>query len=84
MRQPFEHRLIDIDPSWREKMLRGEAVPTHDLSLPVINDVFAGIVVPSDAKGAAPAASNLVLRRWNEGSDCTLLLIDDENRLVRS
>ncbi len=72
------------DPAWREKMLRGEAVPMQDLSVRLIDDGFAGIIVPSYAKGAPPATSNLVLWRWNEDADCTLVLVDDEDRLGRS
>jgi len=75
--------VLLADPGWRERMLRGEAVPTHDLGVRLIDDGFAGIIVPSYAKGAPPAALNLVLWRWNEDPNCTLRLIDDEDRLGR-
>ncbi len=71
------------DPAWRETMLRGRNVPTQNLGARLMKDGFAGIIVPSYAKGAPAGAANLVLWRWNEGGDCMVRVIDDEGRLGR-
>lgn len=52
-------------------------MPTQDLAEAAISKGFAGIIVPSFARGARADALNLVLWRW----DAMLSLIDDDNRL---
>ena len=65
------------DPSWHDAMLAGRAVPTHELAERLIGAGFAGLVVPSYARGAPAEARNLVLWAW----DGQVTLVDDEGRL---
>ena len=65
------------DPAWRERMLTRQPVPTQILAEAAIAQGFAGILVPSYARGAPADALNIVLWRW----DGCLTLVDDANRL---
>lgn len=65
------------DPAWRDRMLSGKPVPTQDLAQAAIMQGFAGILVPSFARGAAAGALNLVLWVW----DRQISLVDDDDRL---
>jgi RES domain-containing protein len=49
------------DPGWRERMLSRQPVLTQDLTEVAVGAGFAGIVVPSYARGAPADALNLVL-----------------------
>ncbi|MGX1308463.1 RES domain-containing protein [Amorphus suaedae] len=71
------------DTGWRERMHRGAAVPTQDLAVALSSAGYAGMLVPSFARGAPPDEMNLVLWRWNTGDRDSLILIDDEKRLSR-
>ncbi|ESZ87839.1 MAG: hypothetical protein Q27BB25_07110 [Blastomonas sp. CACIA14H2] len=76
--QPFAMLPQDLaDPGWRDRMLAGECVPTQDLAEAAIALGYAGIVVPSYARGAPADALNLVLWVW----DGRLELVDDDDRL---
>lgn len=68
-------------PDWRDRMLAGRDVPTHDLVERLVADGFVGLLVPSYAKGSTPRNLNLVLWRWNSGADDRLAVVDDEDRL---
>ena len=75
---PFGCKPPDLtDPAWRDRMLRREAVPTQELAEAALGEGYAGILVPSFARGARPDAINLVLWRWDDA----LTLVDDDNRL---
>ena len=65
------------DPAWRDRMLSGKPVPTQDLAEAAITQGYAGIVVPSYARGAPADALNLVLWDW----DGRITLVDDDDRL---
>ncbi|WP_347304610.1 RES domain-containing protein (plasmid) [Croceibacterium sp. TMG7-5b_MA50] len=65
------------DPAWAEAMARGRPVPTQALAERLVAAGFAGMLVPSYARGAPADALNLVLWRW----DGALTLVDDEGRL---
>lgn len=65
------------DPAWRDLMLARRPVPTQQLAEAAIARGFAGILVPSYARGAPADALNLVLWTWQGG----LTLVDDANRL---
>lgn len=71
------------DPGWRSAMLDRRPVPTHILVGGLRAAGFTGLLVRSFAKGADPAALNLVLWHW-EGDGATLRVIDDEDRLGRA
>jgi hypothetical protein len=58
-------------------MLSGKQVPTQDLAEAAIAQGYAGIVVPSYARGAPADALNLVLWDW----DGRITLVDDDDRL---
>jgi RES domain-containing protein len=76
--RPYQVTPADLaDPSWRDRMLSGQTVPTQDLAETAIADGFAGIVVPSYARGASSGSLNLVLWSW-EGR---VTLVDDDDRL---
>jgi RES domain-containing protein len=75
-RHRFTEEMI-ADPAWRVRMLRGEPVPTQELADTLVAEGFAGIFVPSFARGASADATNLVLWKW-EGM---LSLVDDDDRL---
>ncbi|QHL92072.1 RES domain-containing protein (plasmid) [Sphingomonas changnyeongensis] len=63
--------------SWRDRMLTGQAVLTHDLAHAAILKGYRGLIVPSFARGAPPEALNAVLWKWDE----CLRLVDDDDRL---
>lgn len=65
------------DPTWRDRMLARQPVPTQQLAEAAIAQGFAGILVPSYARGAPADALNLVLWSW----DGRLNLVDDSDRL---
>lgn len=65
------------DASWRDHMLSGRTVPTQDLAEAAISQGYAGLLVPSFARGASADACNLVLWAWKHG----ITVIDNENRL---
>lgn len=62
---------------WRDNMLAGKAVPTHDFAERLIVGGYLGVLVPSYAKANADGV-NLVL--WESADH--LQLIDDEVRLT--
>ncbi|GMN02091.1 RES family NAD+ phosphorylase [Erythrobacter sp. MTPC3] len=63
---------------WRDNMLVGRTVPTHDFAECLIADGYVGMLVPSYAKANADGV-NLVLWEWSGH----LRLVDDEGRLTR-
>lgn len=65
------------DPAWRERMLTRQPVPTQELAEAADAAGFAGIVVPSYARGAPADATNIVLWQW----DGQIEVVDDANRL---
>jgi RES domain-containing protein len=76
--EPFQISPAELaDPSWRDRMLSGKPVPTQELAEAAIARGFAGIVVPSYARGAPADALNLVLWDWEE----RIKLVDDDDRL---
>lgn len=75
---PFHIRPEHLaDPSWRDRMLSGKPVPTQELAEAAIAHGYAGIIVPSYARGAPADALNLVLWDW----EARLRLVDDDDRL---
>lgn len=75
---PFHMAPADLaDPSWRDRMLSGKPVPTQELAEAAIAHGYAGIIVPSYARGAPADALNLVLWDW----EARLTLVDDDDRL---
>ncbi|WP_425101133.1 RES family NAD+ phosphorylase [Tropicibacter sp. S64] len=74
------HHLADS--GWRAAMLDGRPVPSQDVARKLIADGFAGLLIRSFAKGASESSLNIVLWTWS-GAQCTLAVIDDENRLGR-
>ncbi len=67
------------DPTWRDRMLRGEAVPTQEFAERLIGEGFVGLLVRSFAAGTHVDDLNLVL--WSWGVPDALIVVDDEGRL---
>lgn len=68
------------DPGWWDAMrLHGEA-PTQAFARTLSSEGWAGLLVPSYARGAGPKDVNLVLWRWGT-DDAALDVVDDEDRL---
>lgn len=76
--KPFGMAPAELaDPGWRDRMLSGKPVPTQELAEAAIIQGYAGIVVPSYARGAPEEALNLVLWDWV----ARITLVDDNDRL---
>lgn len=73
---------IIADPGWREAMRTEGAALTQMLAGQLLAAGFSALLVPSFAPGAGTGDRNLVLLRWNEDDDATLVVIDDEDRLA--
>ena len=69
------------DPDWRGRMLGGQPVPTQDCARRLAAAGYAGLIVPSYARGAMAGDINVVLWRWNTGDSDALAIVDDEGRL---
>ena len=67
------------DPAWRDRMLKGEAVPTQESAERLIGEGFVGLLVRSFAAGTRVDDRNLVL--WSWGAPDGLIVVDDEDRL---
>ena len=67
------------DPTWRDRMLRGEAVPTQKFAERLTSEGFVGLLVRSFAAGTHVDDLNLVL--WSWGVPDALIVVDDEDRL---
>ena len=66
---------------WRDQMLREGEATTQKFARALIADGYAGMLVPSFARGAGEQDSNLVLWKWGPRAPHQLRLIDDESRL---
>ena len=66
---------------WRLRMRAESKAPTQILAERLIADGFAGLRVPSFAKGATGEDLNVVLWIWGNALPARLVLIDDEGRL---
>ena len=62
---------------WRAQMIQTEQSTSQSVAEALAVAGYAGMIVPSFAKGCAPGSRNLVLWRWQ-----TLRLIDSEGRLT--
>lgn len=69
------------NPGWRSAMRDAGRAPTQSFADQLIAAGFAGLLVPSFARGATADDFNLVLWRWGAGPPAHLELIDDEDRL---
>ena len=68
---------------WRLKMRANGKAPTQILAERLIADGYAGLRVPSFAKGASVEDFNMVLWLWGSTLPAKLVLIDDEGRLLQ-
>jgi len=79
----------DISPTdlaaddWRIRMQKEGKAPTQVLAERLIADGYAGLRVPSFAKGATREDLNLVLWDWGSTLPTKLMPIDDEGRLLQ-
>ena len=67
---------------WRLQMRAQGKAPTQILAERLIADGYAGLQVPSFAKGATGEDLNMVLWVWGSALPAKLVLIDDEGRLL--
>ena len=73
-----EYEISSIDlavEDWRDRMLRGESVPSQEFAERLIEDGYVGVLVRSFAPANADGM-NIVLWEWSD-----LEVVDDENRL---
>ncbi|MDT8858517.1 RES domain-containing protein [Paracoccaceae bacterium Fryx2] len=68
---------------WRLQMRANGKAPTQILAERLIADGYAGLQVPSFAKGARGEDLNMVLWVWGSTLPAKLVLIDDEGRLLQ-
>ena len=68
---------------WRLQMRAHGKAPTQILAERLIADGYAGLRVPSFAKGATGEDLNMVLWVWGSTLPTKLVLIDDEGRLLQ-
>ena len=68
--------------AWRDEMIANSESGTQAFARRLIAAGHAALLVPSYARGAAPADLNLVLWRWGDAAPTQLILVDDENRLA--
>jgi len=68
---------------WRLQMRAHGKAPTQILAEKLIADGYAGLRVPSFAKGASGEDLNTVLWVWGSTLPAKLVLIDDEGRLLQ-
>ena len=79
----------DMTPSdlaaedWRLQMRAHGKAPTQLFAEKLIADGYAGLRVPSFAKGARGEDLNMVLWVWGSTLPAKLVLIDDEGRLLQ-
>ena len=73
---------LDAD-DWRMRMRAEGKAPTQILAERLIADGYAGLRVPSFAKGARGEDLNMVLWVWGSTLPAKLVLIDDEGRLLQ-
>lgn len=80
---PAQQASAGVDPAvlaaddWRLQMRNGGQSGGQGLALRLMGEGWAGMIVPSFARGVKPGARNLVLWRW----DGALRVIDNEGRL---
>ncbi len=67
--------------AWRDEMMRSGESETQKFARRLIAAGYAGLLVPSFARGASSTDLNLALWRWGDAAPTRLVLIDDEKRL---
>jgi RES domain-containing protein len=73
----------DLACAWKILAETGAPVPSWALADKLIEEGFAGIIVPSFAPGAGRAARNLVLWRWGDALPHKVTIFDPGKRLPR-
>ncbi len=69
-------------PDWRLRMIDDGAAPTQTFAAQLVEQGFAGMIVPSFAQHVRSEARNLVLWRWGPNRPARLILNDTEGRLA--
>lgn len=70
-------------PTWRDEMKSAGEAKTQGFARRLMEAGCNGLLVRSFAPGSRADDLNLVLWRWGDKAPARLLLIDDENRLLR-
>ena len=73
-----------VCPGWEADMLSGAVPASQTLADRLIDAGYVGMKVRSFATGADADDANLVMWRWGAERPASVVLIDDEGRLVRS
>jgi len=71
------------DGTWRDQMTASGEARTQAFARRLAGAGYHGLLVRSFASGARPDDLNLVLWSWSDNAPNRLVLIDDENRLLR-
>ena len=76
-------------PNWEDEMTRGLEPASHRLAVRLIDLGYAGVIVPSFAKGAATDDLNLVLWNWDvtdrlDGTSNNAVTILEKGQLPRN
>ena len=80
----YDMTLSDLAAEdWRLQMRAHGKAPTQIFAEKLIADGYAGLRVPSFAKGASGEDLNMVLWVWGSTLPAKLVLIDDEGRLLQ-
>lgn len=67
---------------WRQRMKAEKLAPTQRFAVQLIEAGYAGLLVPSFARGTLPQDTNLVLWKWGTEYPNMLILQDSEGRLL--
>ncbi|WP_222425826.1 RES family NAD+ phosphorylase [Vreelandella titanicae] len=70
-----------MQEAWLDKKIRREPVIAWEIAEQLITTGFAGIRVPSQAKGATYRDVNIVFWKWSHQVPTKVCVIDDEKRL---
>jgi len=73
----------DLAGPWKDLSTRGIKPPTWAITERLVAVGTAGIIVPSFAKGAVAADSNVVFWNWASEPPHQVRVIDDDHRLPR-
>jgi RES domain-containing protein len=71
------------DTTWRDQMKANREARPRAFARRLITAGYAGLLVRSFAAGSSADDLNLVLWRWGDAAHTRLILIDEENRLLR-
>jgi RES domain-containing protein len=75
--------LVDLDCAWKDLSTRGIKPPSWEIAERLAAAGYAGVIVPSFAKGAGATDINVVFWYWAPDPPHQVRVIDDDQRLPR-